>query len=460
MQPLPAEDRTPQTPRTPQPEVPEGPRWSLALRIAFRFVVCYFVLYLVPSNLVGLLPFGGFFVRTHEAFWTPVVNWVAQHVVHTRYEIYTVDGEASISNTAYGTILFFCYLALAAFATLVWSLLDRRRQSYPRLSAWLRLFLRLTLAGAMIGYGALKVIPVQMFSPLPLGVLSQRIGDLPPMRLLWIFVGSSTAYERATGAAELAGGLLLLVPRTVLLGALVCLGDMAMVVTLNLCFDVHVKLLALHFLCISLLLIAPDASRLGRLFLLNRTVEPAVTPPLSANRWLNRVPHILLFLFGVYATARSFTTAYQRYQTFHPPPPPLYGVWAVDEFSLDGRVIPPKTDPKSWRWVTFQSPGVLTVEEMIGSYQRYALDLDPKGKRMGLARTRWNPETGVVKDAAGKPVKEPGWRAELTFTQPTPDDLVLDGTVDGHHLHAKTRKVVQLRDNFRWIVVFSKEDRQ
>jgi hypothetical protein len=100
------------------------------------------------------------------------------------------------------------------------------------------------------------------------------------------------------------------------------------------------------------------------------------------------------------------------------------------------------------------------VEEMIGTEQRFALDLDTKGKRMGLARTRWDPEKGVVKDAAGKPVKEPGWQAELAFTQPTPDDLVLDGMVDGHHLHAKTSQLVQLRDNFRWIVVLPKEDRQ
>ncbi len=453
MQPLPAEDRT------PPPEGPSGPRWSLALRIAFRFVVCYFVLYLVPADLAGILPFGGFLVRSHAALWTPVVNWVAQHVVHTRYEIYTVGGEASISNTAYGTILFGCYLALAAVATLVWSLLDRRRESYPRLYAWLRLFLRFSLAGALIGYGALKVIPVQMTSPLPLPYLKQRIGDTPPMQFLWIFVGSSTPYEMLTGAAELAGGVLLLVPRTVLLGALICCADMMMVVTLNMCFDVHVKLLSLHFLCMSLLLIAPDAARLARLFLLNRTVEPAATPPLFANRRLDRVPHILLFLFGVYAIGMSFTNAYQRYQKFHPPRPPFYGVWSVNEFSLDGKVIPPKTDPKSWRWVTFQSPGVLMVEEMIGAEEHFALDLDLKGKRMGLARTRWSPETGVVKDAARKPVKEPGWQAELTFTQPTPDDLVLDGMVDGHHLHAKTRKVVQLRDNFRWIVVFSKEDR-
>src|ERR1700712_847845 len=115
--------------QTPRPEIPEGLRWSLAHRIAFRFVVSYFVLYLVPAAL----PFTGFLIRPHEALWTPIVTWLAHHVFHTSYEIYTVENAAFISNTAYGSILFLCYVALAAVATLVWSLLDRRRANYARL---------------------------------------------------------------------------------------------------------------------------------------------------------------------------------------------------------------------------------------------------------------------------------------------------------------------------------------
>jgi hypothetical protein len=440
--------------QSPGPES-ETPRWSAAHRIAFRFVVCYYLLYLVPLSL----PFTGFLVRPHEAFWTPIVTWVAQHVFHTHYEIYPIDGTAAISNTAYGSILFLCYLAVAAVATLIWSVLDRRRTHYARLDPWLRLLLRYTLASAMINYGALKVIPTQMPSPLPLGLLRQRIGDLPPMRLLWMFVGSSPPYEMFTGAAELLGGVLLLVPRTVLLGSLVCFADLVMVVTLNLCYDVHVKLFSLHLLFMAALLIAPDVSRLTRLFLLNRPTEPAVTPPLFARKWLNRSPHILLFLLGVYIVAASLHESYKRYQPFHPPPPPLYGVWSTREFSLDGKIIPPLTDPQRWRWVTFQYAEVMSVELAIGSDQRYAIDVDTTRKRIVLARTRWDPERGVVKDPAGHPVKEPGWQAELAFARPTPDDLALDGVVDGHRLYAKLTRIAQLRDNFRWIVVLPKEDR-
>ncbi len=445
--------------QTPGPESRESRRWSAVHRIAFRFVVCYFLLYLVPAGIEAFLPFSGVLVGWHEALWTPVVTWVAQHVFHTRYEIYPIDAAAYISNTAYGSILFVCYLVLAAGATLVWSVLDRRRANYERLHPWLRLLLRYTLAAAMITYGTLKVIPTQMPSPLPLGLLRQRIGDLPPMRLLWIFVGSSPPYEMFTGAAELLGGVLLLVPRTVLLGSLVCFADMIMVVTLNFCFDVHVKLFSLHLLFMAGLLIAPDISRLIRLFLLNRSVEPAVPTPLFARKGLDRVPHILLFLLGLYWIGAGFNNSYKRYQSFHPPRPPLYGVWAARQFSLDGKIIPPQTDPQRWRWVTFQYGEVMSVELAIGSDQRYAADVDTKRQRILLAKTRWDPERGIVKDAAGHAVKEPGWQAELAFAQPTPDDLVLDGFLDGHHLHASLSKITQLRDNFRWVIVLPKEDR-
>ena len=102
-------------------------------------------------------------------------------------------------------------------ATVVWSALDRRRSDYERLHAWLRFVLRFVLASAMLDYGAIKVIPTQMISP-PLGILAQPLGDLAPNYLLWWFVGASPAYETFTGLAELVGGLLLLVPRTTLVG--------------------------------------------------------------------------------------------------------------------------------------------------------------------------------------------------------------------------------------------------
>jgi hypothetical protein len=118
-------------------------------------------------------------------------------------------------------------------------------------------------------YGASKIIPLQMPAP-SLARLIEPYGDSSPMGLLWTFVGASKEFEILSGCAEMLGGVLLIFPRTTLLGALVCLADTAMIFTFNMCYDVPVKLYSLHLLLMSVFLVAPDFRRLLNLFLLNR----------------------------------------------------------------------------------------------------------------------------------------------------------------------------------------------
>jgi uncharacterized membrane protein YphA (DoxX/SURF4 family) len=415
-------------------DLPALQRWNLAKRIAFRFVFSYFSLFLFTS-LVSLLPFSGFLTHSYTAFWDFIVVWLERHALHTGYEIYLPDGK--VSNTAYGTILFFCFVTLAAVAAVVWSLLDRRRADYERLHQWLRLLLRWSLAVTMIHYGIIKAIPSQMTAPLPLSYLTERVGELTPMRMLWMFMGSSPAYESFTGCAELLGGVLLLFPRTTLLGALVSFADMVMVVTLNLCYDVHVKLLSMHLLVMSFLLIAPDLRRLTDLLIFNRRVEPAQAPPLSAHRWLNRSLQVLVLLLGLYTIGTSLQTARAQYVKMHPPRPLLYGVWSVEEFVVDGRDVPLFTDPQRWRSVTFSRPGKLWVELQIGSSQGYALDLDMKNRTMVLGQEG---------------------QSAFSFKQPAADVLILDGRLEGHRTQAKLRKMALISTGLHWIFVPPEED--
>jgi uncharacterized membrane protein YphA (DoxX/SURF4 family) len=433
------------------PELPPAVRWTLAQRIALRFLVAYCTLFLVTDWVLTYFPFRAFLSREYAAFWLAVVTWVAQHILHTQREIYLVEGHAAISNTTFGTILFLCYVVLAAVAAALWSVLDRKRAHYQRLHQWLRLLVRASLALAMIRYGILKALPTQMIAPPPLTVLLQRVGSLTPMRMLWIFIGSSPAYESFTGCAELLGGVLLLVPRTTLLGALVCAADMLMVVTLNFSYDVHVKLYSLHLLFMALLLLAPDLPRLADLFLWNRRVEPAVTPPLFARRGLDRMAQLLLLLLGLYAIGTTWTQTRVRYREFHPPRPPFYGIWSVEEFAVDGKAVPLFTDPERWRWVLFQQPRGLTVELMIGARRACSLDLDLANRRMRLGKPR--PEIGPPQPPA------PGPPDEFSFTAPESDLLILEGQLSGHPTHAKLRRSPLLAPGFHWFFDPAPEDR-
>lgn len=406
--------------------------WSFPRRAVFRFFFCYFVLFFLTDRLVDLIPWSGVFLRSYSALTYRLVVWVDGHILHTGIRIDPPFEGGGINNTAHGTLLCLFYVVLAALAAVLWSVLDRRRAGYGRLHQWFRLLLRFSLALAMIQYGILKLIPTQMIAPPPLGLQLRRAGDLTHMQLLWFFMGASPVYESLTGAAELLGGVLLLFPRTTLLGALVCAADMGMVFTLNMCYDVHVKLYSFHLLLMSVLLLAPDLPRLANLFLFNRTVEPAVTPPLAERKWLDRLPQLLLLVVGLSMIGVNTADALKRHQKLYPPKPPLYGLWSVDRFVIDGAEVPLFTDAKRWRYVLFQRPGSLSVEHMIGSRQGYTLDLNRDAKTLRLS-------------------EGPAVRAAFSFVEPQPDALVLDGQLEGRQAHLELSKAALSARSFHWI---------
>jgi uncharacterized membrane protein YphA (DoxX/SURF4 family) len=395
----------------------EPPRWNLATRIVFRFLFCYLALYILPA-----LAYRGDFLRgLYDDFWDAAVVWADEAVVHLPYEL-TFD-ERGASNAPYGWVQFLCSVILAGAATVVWSVLDRGRLHYARLHPWLRFAVRYRLATTMIWYGAIKIIPSQMIAPPPLQVIQRRIGDIFPNLLLWWTVGASPPFETATGLAEMLGGALLLLPRTTLLGALISTANMLLVFLINMCYDVPVKLPSLHLLVMALILVAPDWRRLADVFVFNRRAEPSPVPPLFQRKWLDRVPHLLLLLIGLYSIKSGLATAGERYERFHPPRPPLYGLWSVEDFVRDGKDVPLYTEPDRWRLVMFPTPGSLRVERMAGSWKTYELGLDMEKKRMTLGPSQ----------------------AAFSFHRPEKDVLLLDGQLDGRRVRAKLRKVPLLR---------------
>lgn len=419
----------------------EMARWSPVTRIAFRFFFLYFFLLFVSGGAAGLIPYS--LVRRSYALCLPLLQWLAGHVLGLDQKP-TLE-EAGINNMAFGWVLFLCYLALTAVATVLWSVLDRKRAHYERLYSWLRFVLRFLLAPSMIQYGAIKVIPAQMTSPLPAGILGFRIGDLFPNHLLWWTVGASSPFETFIGLAELVGGVLLLLPRTTLLGALIAAGNMAVVFMLNMCYDVPVKLMSLHFLVMALLLIAPDVPRLAGVFFFDRRVEPSRVAPLFARKWLDRAPHAALFLFGLWSIHVSFHQAASTYAQHHPPRPPLYGFWSVEELAVDGKLVPMAAVPDRWRWVQVFKSGSLSVQLQDGSWERYRLDLDRERQSLRLWKTKPGSKGAVA------PNVQRGPQAELSFRRPDPDLLLLEGVLDGRPVRARLRKALLSRGSFHWI---------
>jgi uncharacterized membrane protein YphA (DoxX/SURF4 family) len=441
--------RTPATETPASPEEPRIPRrWSLPKRIGFRFLFSYFVLFLLTGQEVDRIPFSGWLIEKYTELWHAVAVWIGKHLFHISYEI-VLSGEGS-GDTTFRWILLLCYLILAGVVALVWSLLDRRRLDYERLNQWLRLMLRFSLGLAMIVYGASKVIPNQMPTPFPF-VLLQRVGELTPMRLLWIQIGASPAYETFTGLAELLGGVLLFVPRTTLLGALICAADTTMIFMLNLCYDVPVKIMSFHYLLMAVLLLAPDLRRLAGLFLFNRTVEPAPAPRLFARRRPDRIAQALFSLFGLYVLCVSLYESQQRYKLRHEALPPFYGAWEVEEFTVDGKAEPP-SGVAGWRWAAFQRPGAFMAELTNGTRRGYPLAVNRAKGTMRLGTYQRDAAGNVIVDAEGRPRKIAGWPWELAFAQPEPGVLILDGRLEGRRTHVRLRRMTLSGKNFHWII--------
>src|SRR3954454_91285 len=328
----------PQTEPTQSQSQPNIPRWNLGLRIAFRFWMIYLGLYCLATQVIISL------INTAEmatdfpdpaTVWPlrPVISWTGAHIFHVNASPSpTFGGNSGTLDDMFGWVMTFCLLMIAAVATVVWSLLDHRRENYAGLHKWFRLFVRIALAGQMFIYGMVKVIPVQMHYP-SLTRLLQPFGTLSPMGVLWGSIGAAPAYEIFCGCAEVAAGLLLIVPRTATLGALICLADMIQVDTLNLTYDVPVKLFAFHLILLSCFLLAPDFLRLVRFHLLRRPTSLSTEEPLFRSVRANRIALAAQIIFGLWLVAFKGHSAGDAGNTVGggSPRPPLYGIWEVKQ---------------------------------------------------------------------------------------------------------------------------------
>jgi hypothetical protein len=407
-------------------------RWSVASLVAFRFAFAYLILYCWPGtgrvNLLDAMPFIPDAVTEWLATpWRALSPWAAVHVFHmsgsvTQYHL-TGSGDTTLDY-----VQVFCFAVIAAAAAALWSGLDRRRSEYRTLYAWLRLIVRFTLAFTLLSYGFAKIFP-QQFPPPLLHTLVQTYGESSPMRLLWTFMGASTAYTMFAGLAEATAGVLLLFRRTAVLGALASSGVMLNVAVLNYCYDVPVKLYSTHLVLMSLFLLLPEGSALWRFFILHR-------PARLARVWLPRIERRSLRIFAAvlqgltvisvvggntwtgYASARQYTELFK--------PPPLYGVWDVD------------TGGVPWR-------------RLIMSTVQFMTAVAPDGKRTSVATTYTVPTHSVqLFDRATKAT------GDLTYRLPDATHLELRGTLDGKPVMIRAHrydsgKFLLTTRGFHWI---------
>jgi hypothetical protein len=418
--------------------------WHPSTRFGFRFAFAYFGLYALASHLLiymfvfpGVLPGQG-----AGTLWpmADVTSWAAVHIFGiTAPLVYTGNSR----DTNFFWVQLFLVLVIAIIATAVWSVLDRRRTNYVKLHKWFRAFIRFALAAQMLYFGMVKVIPTQFPAPSLLTLVAPA-GNLSLQGFLWTSIGASAPYQIFTGIVEVLGGLLLLAPRTTLLGAMICLASMVQVFVLNMTYDVGVKILSFQLALMSLFLLAPDFTRLANVVLLNRPAvasgEPELFRTLRANRIALAVQIVFgLYLLGAYANiGRTFWYADGGGGSIKSP---LYGIWNIDELTIDGELRPPQVNDydRRWRRVIFDNPRWMFFQRTDDSFVRYGVSINLQQNTLVLTKGH-----------------SQSWHSNFTFERPEADRLLVAGQMDGHQIDMKLQLVEfdtfrLLNSRFRWV---------
>ena len=413
--------------------------WSTAKRIGFRFVFSYFVLYLFPFPL-GVIP-GSW---NPARFWNQLDQWMS---LWTETHLFGLAKPVPIVPTGSGDTMAqwasqVNWILLALGATIVWSLLDRRRREYARLAQWFQVYVRFGLASIMFGYGFAKIVPTQMQRP-TLERLVEPWGEFSPMGVLWSFMGFSTVYQIFTGIGEALGSFLILFRRTTTLGALLLCGVLANVALLNYTFDVPVKLFSTNLLLMAIVLAALDAKRLVDVLVLNRSAAARVVRPLFVRKWPKIGAVALATVFVGFTVFNNIRFGLQYYRTLigpNAPKPPVYGIWDVESMSKNGvPQTPLLSDSLQIRRVIFGGLSRATFRTMSDSVERFSMKVDSVKHELALTG-RFDPKLAQV----------------LTYTRPDSDHLELSGKLGSDSLVMRLRRLDENRfllmnRGFHWI---------
>ena len=391
--------------------------WSALRRIGFRFAFVVGALLVFPFPL-GVIPWTD---RLDTALEKPL-EWGTQWLTGVLGVPAPYAGPNGSGDRAFDYVQLLLIALLAVLATIVWSVIDRRRRSYARLATGAWVVLRYYVAWAMLSYGIMKVLKLQFYDVSP-GVLHQRIGDTPPMRLLWTFMGYSLPYTVFAGLAETLGGALLLWRRTTTLGSLVVIAVMTNVVMLNLSYDVPAKLFSAQLLIMACMIALPDVRRLVGAVLGRAAAEVPPRPRGSPRRERARViAKLMLVALMVLRLYLRYSGRPSHDDHLHG----LYGTWVVDSFVIDGVEHPPlTTDPVRWEsWSA--SPRYMQIWLMNGTFEG-----------------RYDAERGwydIKVDAAARTIAvtlddDKQTKETWNYDRPAPDHLVIDCVHRGKSLH-------------------------
>ena len=347
--------------------------WGITRKISFRFFFIFFGLFIFPFPLNQFIPFE---LNPVPDLWELLVQLVGNGILGMEETLemkYSGSGDKLFDWIQNLTIL-----SLAIIGTVLWSILDRKRNNYEILDKWFMVFLTYYLAYYMFVYGIIKLFYLQ-FIPPNLEQLFRTFGQASPMNLMWTFMGFSKTYTMFAGFSETIAGVFLIFRRTRTLGGLIAFGVMLNVFMMNMSYDIPVKLFSFQLMLMGLYVAMQDGQRLLKIFILNEPTKPDSRAPLfpfRRGRIILAVFQVILIAFIVISQIEGSLAGRKSYGPDREKSP-LFGVYNVKTYITNQDTLPPlTTDTTRWQKVLIDYPGFLTIIRMDGKFQRYQSKLD------------------------------------------------------------------------------------
>jgi len=398
--------------------------WSIGLRIAFRLISLYLIVY-TALNVAYRYPIAQIVSGLYMPRWREFWLWATVHIFHITGPAATYVPTPS-GDTALQYVQQAMFLAIALVGTVVWSILDRRRTEYRELHSWVRVLVRYALALILFSYGFSKLFP-QQYGPLSFARLMEPYGEFSPMGALWSFMSASRPYAVFAGTIEVTGAALLLFRRTSTLGAVVSTAAMTNVVALNFSYDVPVKLYSTNILLMAMFLLVPDLRRLANVLVFNR---PTTAADLSGARfkrpWARIAATICWVVFVSYSLEEQLARNVVEYRLLYmnPDRPPLLGLYQVE------------TDYQNWRAVALDDPRALPA-----TVNRAPMTVRTTDGAVLHFATTWKANQLILNE-----------KDVWTWSKPDSDHVVLQTGSDTIRLHkVDITKFPLLSRGFHWI---------
>lgn len=413
---------------------------------AFRFLFIYFCLSVIPWAWLSVIPGLSFVLEEYYTAESVVVTVFNQQFLHVS-DALNANGMGS-GDTSYAWAQFYTTLILSLIGMTIWTIVDRKSISYPKMAYILETFVRYNVIVNAFSYGIAKILCIQM--PFPsISQLATPLGDFLPMRLSWMFMGYSEVYQTFAGTSELVVALLLIFKPTRTIGALLGTGVFFNVFMMNLGYDIPVKLFSLQLTICCLYLVSLRSKQLYNFFILNKLTELAPHDHNLYNQRWKKISKlvlkfgffILLLIYPAYQTVEEYTAKIVVKKQEIP-----VGVYAIKKFIRNQDTIRAQLqDSLAWKDVIFDNSEAGSINTCDTTF------------RHRYHRGYFIYELNAKKDSItfSKGGFEPRLLFTLHYSQLKPGHILLDGLIDEDTVQLellRTDKHFQLTERqFHWI---------